>query len=581
MKTYFSLLLFALLFLTSCMKGESVDLIIHNARIHTMVEGDEKIHEAIAIRNGKIVEIGPERQILNKYSAEEYIDAGKKDVYPGWVDAHGHMMNYARSRISVDLIGCKSFDEMILRIEKYQSKYKRPFIIGRGWDQSLWGDEMPTNEKLNELFPDIPVCLFRIDGHALLANDFLIQKADIFTAYRTDKELQNGGHYESNNGPVELADVRKVFDIIYSKEQARSLYIPEPNLKIETPTGVFVDNAMNPILDVLPDFPEKELTTALMEVQDELLMYGITGVHEAGLDDDDFKLFKKLVDKRKLKLNIYAMLLTTPENVKFAKDNGFYRNKNLYVRSFKVYGDGALGSRGAFLKHPYADRHDHSGYMVTSPERMQEIYDLCMLTGYQMNTHAIGDSTNRVMLEMYEKMFEFNPNHRWRIEHAQIVDPEDFKLFSASGAIPSVQPTHATSDQRWAEARLGADRMEGAYAFQSLLDQAGLLAIGTDFPVEYIDPFKTIHAAVERKNGENYPSEGFRADEAISLEDCILGMTRWAAIASFQEDKIGTLEKGKDATISMFQNPVRSNSSFSSNFAELVLIKGKKVYSAE
>ncbi|XOV67655.1 MAG: amidohydrolase [Fluviicola sp.] len=567
MKALFSILLLFILTLSSCMKGESVDLIIHNARIHTMVEGDNKVHEAIAIRDGKIVEIGPERQILNKYSADEYVDAGKKDVYPGWVDAHGHMMNYARSRISVDLIGCQSFDEMITRIEKYQSKYQRPFIIGRGWDQSLWGDEMPTNEKLNELFPDIPVCLFRIDGHAILANDFLIQKANIFQAYEEDSELHNGGHYESSSGPMELAELVELRK--------------NPDNDIIAPSGVFVDNAMNPILEVLPDFPQKELAASLIEVQNELLMYGITGVHEAGLNDKDFKLFRTMVDKRKLKLNIYAMLLTTPKNVKFAKEKGFWRNKNLYVRSFKVYGDGALGSRGAFLKHPYSDRHDHSGYLTTSPERMKEIYDLCMLTGYQMNTHAIGDSTNRIILDLYEDMYQLNPDHRWRIEHAQIVDPADFNLFASSGAIPSVQPTHATSDQRWAESRLGEHRMEGAYAFKSLMDQSGLLAIGTDFPVEYTDPFKTIHAAVERKNGENFPSEGFRAEEAITLEECILGMTRWAAYASFQEDKIGTLEKGKDATISMFQNPVVSSSTFQANFAELVLIKGKKVYSAE
>ena len=572
MKALFPILVLALLTFSSCMKGEEVDLIIHNARIHTMVEGDDKVHEAIAIKNGKIVEIGPERQILNKYSAKEYIDAGKKDVYPGWVDAHGHMMNYARSRISVDLIGCKSFDEMILRIEKYQSRYKRPFIIGRGWDQSLWGDEMPTNEKLNELFPDIPVCLFRIDGHALLANDFLIDQADIFKAYQADFELHNGGHYESAEGAVELKDLTENYG-----PQPSTRLIPAP----AKPTGVFVDNAMNPIMEVLPDFPEKELSASLIEVQNELLMYGVTGVHEAGLNDKDFKLFRKMVDQRKLKLNIYAMLLTTPGNVKFAKDKGIWRNKNLYVRSFKVYGDGALGSRGAFLKYPYADRHDHSGYLTTSPQRMKEIFDLCQLTGYQMNTHAIGDSTNKIMLDIYKDMFEYNPNHRWRIEHAQIVDPADFNLFAATGVVPSVQPTHATSDQRWAESRLGEDRMEGAYAFKSLMKQSGLLAIGTDFPVEYTDPFKTIHSAVERKNGENFPSEGFRAEEAITLEECILGMTRWAAYASFQEDRIGTLEEGKDATISMFQKPVVSQSTFVANFAELVLIKGKKVYSAE
>ena len=567
MKSTAIIILLALLSLTSCMKGESVDMIIHNARIHTMTD-DDKVQDAIAIRDGKIVEIGPERQILNKYSADEYIDAEQRDIYPGWVDAHGHMMNYARSKLSVDLIGCASFDELLLRIEKYQSKHKRPFIIGRGWDQSLWGDEMPTNERLSELYPDIPVCLFRIDGHALLANDYLIAQSNLIEKYTEDSELHNGGHYESYDGPIELSFLAENHEDI------------DP-YRLFPPTGVFVDNAMNPILEVLPDFPDKELVASLLEVQDELFMYGLTGVHEAGLNDRDFKLFDRLVGERKLKLNIYAMLLPTPDNVQFAKDNGVYRNKNLYVRSFKVYGDGALGSRGAFLKHPYADRHDHSGYLTTSPERMQELFDLCQLTGYQMNTHAIGDSTNRIILELYQKMFEYNPNHRWRIEHAQIVDPNDWHYFSDAAIIPSVQPTHATSDQRWAASRLGSHRMEGAYAFRSLLNQSGVLAIGTDFPVEYTDPFKTIHAAVERKNGENFPSEGFRSEEAITLNECILGMTKWAAFSSFQEEQLGTLEKGKDATISMFQKPVVSKPSFETNFADLVLIKGKKVYSNE
>jgi predicted amidohydrolase YtcJ len=560
--TSFALVAFVLS-LTSCMKGESVDLIIHNAKIHTMDESMSE-HEAIAIRDGKIVEVGPERQILNKYSADEYIDAGQKDVYPGWVDAHGHMMNYARSKLSVNLIGCNSFDEMLIRIEKYQSKHKRGFVIGRGWDQSLWGDEMPTNQRLNELFPDIPVCLFRIDGHALLANDYLIEKSNVFEVFEKDPELHNGGHFETIKDTV--ATGSGPFDA---------------RLIVTNPTGVFVDNAMNPILDILPDFPEHELVDALLEVQDELFMYGISGVHEAGLNDSDFQLFDRLVKEGKLKLNIYAMLLTTPGNISFAKKKGIYRNKNLYVRSFKVYGDGALGSRGAFLKHPYHDRHNHSGYLTTSRKRMREIFELCQLTGYQMNTHAIGDSTNKIVLELYRDMFEYNPDHRWRVEHAQIVDPKDFTIFSESGALPSVQPTHATSDQHWAESRLGSGRLEGAYAFNSLLKQSGLLAIGTDFPVEYIDPFRTIHAAVQRKNAENFPTSGFLAIEAITLEQCLLGMTKWAAFASFQENKHGSLEKGKDATLSMFQKPVRSQTAYAPNFAALVLIQGKKVYSYE
>ncbi len=571
MKFLLALLLLAAFSLSSCMKGQSVDLIIHNARIHTM-DKDQSVQEAVAIRDGKIVEVGPERQILNKYSAEEYIDAGGKDMYPGWTDAHGHMMNYARSKLSVDLIGCKSFDEVLLRIERYQSKHKRPFIIGRGWDQSLWGDQMPNNNRLNELYPDIPVCLFRIDGHALLANDYLIKKSDVLSKYHSDPELNQGGHYETtiNRSVADEASV-----------QLPHIQGNDGHIGLIAPTGVFVDNAMNPILDILPDFPQKELVASLLEVQDELLMYGISGVHEAGLTYKEFQLFDRLVSNGKLKLNIYAMLLPTTKNIAFAMKEGVYRNKNLYVRSFKVYGDGALGSRGAFLKHPYHDRKNHQGYLTTSRENLAKILEICQTTGYQMNTHAIGDSTNRIILDLYRELYEYNPDHRSRIEHAQIVDPADFNIFSEAGVFPSVQPTHATSDQRWAESRLGPDRMEGAYAFKSILDKYGMIAIGTDFPVEYIDPFRTIHSAVNRKDAENYPSSGFRPEERLTLEECLLGMTKWAAYASFQEKQLGTIEKGKDATFSIFDKPVVVTENYSPNFADMVFIKGKKVYSAE
>jgi len=571
---YFIFLLAASLHLTSCMKGESVDLVIHNAQIHTMNEKGDT-HEAIAIRDGKIVEVGPERQILNKYSADEYIDAQGRDIYPGWVDAHGHILSYAKQKLSVDLVGCKSYDEMIVRIKKYQSRHKRGFIIGRGWDQSLWKEgEMPTNEILNEEFPDIPVCLFRIDGHALLANDYLIRKSNVINLFHADKELNEGGHYETMERTIDTPTLMHVSSIhspvTVMIEQERKM-----------PSGVFVDNAMNPIIDILPAFPKKELSEAIAEVQSELLMYGITGVHEAGMNHDEFKLIDKLVSKGELKINIYGMLMPTKENIAFAKKKGVYKNDNLLVRSFKVYGDGALGSRGAFLKHPYADKHDHSGYLTTSIEHMELIAATCHSTGYQMNTHAIGDSTNRIMLEMYQKAFDINSDHRWRIEHAQIVDPNDFYLFAEAGVYASVQPTHATSDKRWAEDRLGSERMEGAYAFNSILQKAGMLAIGTDFPVEYIDPFRTIHSAVNRKDVDNQPNDGFLSSESITLEECIKGMTIWAAWASFQEKELGTIVKGKDATLSMFEKPVAANAAYTPNFAHMVFIKGKKVYSVE
>lgn len=536
--------------LVSCShKGESADLIIHNAVVHTMTDSKEKI-DAIAIKDGKILEIGAERQILNKYSADEYIDAQQRDVYPGLTDAHGHIFNYARLNLSVDLVGCKSYDQMLVRIEKYHGKHNLPFIIGRGWDQSIWGEnELPNNKKLNELFPDIPVCLYRIDGHALLANDKLIQASNVFERFKNEEELNNGGY------------------IIYNEEG--------------NATGVFVDNAMNPIVDFLPDFPEKDLQAQILEIQSELFSYGITGVHEAGVTETEVKILEKLIGNNKLSMNIYAMLLPTEANIKFAEKNGVYQNENLLIRSFKVYGDGALGSRGACLKKEYHDHPGHYGYLTTSVNRMKEIARICEATGYQMNTHAIGDSANKVVLDIYKDIYGINPDHRWRIEHAQVIDPADFGLFATYGVFPSVQPTHATSDQRWAEDRLDKERMKGAYAYRSLLEQFGMIAIGTDFPVEYPDPFRTIHSAVQRKDIDGIPGGGFLPSEAITLDECLKGMTIWAALAAFQENELGTLEAGKDATLVIFDKPVRSGAEYQANFARTTIIKGKKVYSVE
>jgi predicted amidohydrolase YtcJ len=275
------------------------------------------------------------------------------------------------------------------------------------------------------------------------------------------------------------------------------------------------------------------------------------------------------------------MLMTSDENIAFAKKNGIYTYKNLSIRSFKVMGDGALGSRGALLKQAYSDEHNHHGVLTTSLDDMKRIADICESTGYQMNTHAIGDSTNKILLDLYERIFKVNRDHRWRIEHAQVIDPKDFDLFSKYAVFPSVQPTHAVSDQRWAEQRIGRKRMIGAYAYKTLLNQFGMIAIGTDFPIELTDPFLTIHAAVQRTNIDNIPSGGFYINEALTLDECIKGMTSWAAFASFQENQLGTLEKGKDATFVIFENPVRTQPNFQPNFSSLTFIKGEKVYSVE
>jgi predicted amidohydrolase YtcJ len=538
-KLYFLIILFPLL--QSCYKGQAVDMIVHNARIHDIID-TTIVHDAMAIRDGKIIEVGPERQILNKYSAEEEIDAEGKDVFPGFTDAHGHLISYAKQKLSVDLVGSKSIDEVFVRLEKYQQQFKRKFIVGRGWDQSLWGDKnFPTNEKLNQIFPDIPVCLFRIDGHALLANDACLKLAGI-----TEKSKIDGGIIELKNNVC---------------------------------TGILVDNAMNPVFEKLPDYPFNELKTKILEIQEELFQYGITGVHEAGIENEHITMFNEMVKDKTLKLNLYAMLLPSDANIAFARKNGVYQNQNLLIRSFKVFGDGALGSRGAFLKLPYSDHANHHGVLTTTVEEMNRIANVCMEVGYQMNTHAIGDSTNRILFDIYKQVFSKIKDHRWRIEHAQVLDPKDFHFFGANAVIPSVQPTHAITDMRWAEQRLGKGRMEGAYAYKSLLKQIGIMAIGTDFPIENIDPFRTINAAVNRKDENNLPEGGFYPNEAISLMDCIKGMTLDAAFASFQEEYLGTLVAGKDATFIILDKPL-SQSSYQSNQSRLTVIKGQIVYQA-
>lgn len=528
----------------SCMKGKSVDLVIHNAKIHTMDEQNSVV-QAIAIKDGKVVEVGPDRQIMNKYSADEFIDAEGKDVFPGFTDAHGHLMSLARQKLSANLLGSASMEDLVVRVEKYAQRKERPAIVGGGWDQSLWNtNELPVNDLLNAKFPDKPVVLYRIDGHAVLVNDAALKQYGVTAT----SQVEGGAILKKEDGTL---------------------------------TGVLLDNAISLVSSKLPDFPDAELTQALLEIQQELYGYGITDVHEAGLTSHDFKLIRKLVKKDKLTIGIYGMLYPEERNAEFAKKHGFLEEKNLLVRSFKVMGDGALGSRGALLKKPYSDDPHNHGLLTTSLSDMKRYASLAELTGYQLNIHAIGDSTNRLVLELIRDYSKKNADHRWRIEHAQVIDPDDFELLASSGAFPSVQPIHAVSDQRWAEKRLGKARMRGAYAYKSLLQKAGMIAIGTDFPVESINPFLTIHAAVNRKNAEGDPIDGFLAGEALTEEACLRGMTIWAAFASFQEATKGSLEKGKDASFVILESPFSSKGAYNPNYANRTFVKGKLVFSME
>ena len=524
------------------MKGEEADFVVFNAEIHILNEGNEVV-EAMAIKDGKIIEFGPDRQILNKYAYGSSIDAKGKEIYPGFIDAHGHLMSYAELLLSVDLVGVNSQKEMIERVVAYQDLNQKNVVIGSGWDQSLWeSGSFPDNHILNKTFKETPVCLYRIDGHSALVNDAFIRLLGDF-------EVPDGG------------DVLRGEDGSYS--------------------GLFIDAALQLLEPFIPKFSDQAMKDKLMEVQTELFSYGVTGVHEAGVDSDELSLLDQMVSSSELSLNIYAMLSPTESNLKFAKDKGVYRNKNLLVRSFKAYVDGALGSSGALLKDAYHDHPNYNGLSLSSMEELSSLRDFCLSVDYQLNCHGIGDSAVARILNMCKGAFEHKPDHRFRVEHAQLVSPNDFRLFSDYAVFPSVQPTHATTDQRWAASKIGENRMDGAYAYKSLLSQFGMIALGTDFPVEYTNPFYTIHAAVHRKTPANYPENGFLSDEALSMEETLKGMTIWAAFASFQEDELGSLEIGKQATFVILDRQMNQGSIFRPNFSWLTCIEGKIVHSLE
>ncbi|SFC62308.1 hypothetical protein SAMN04487907_10691 [Zunongwangia mangrovi] len=511
-------MLFVSVILFSCDSKQKVDLIVTNAKIYTVDEGFS-MAEAFAVKDGKFEAIGTTSEITSAYEAKETVDAEGKAVYPGFIDAHAHFYRLGLQQQMVNLVGTKSYEDIVARIVEFQQKNNKSYITGGGWDQNDWEDkEFPTKDTLDRLFPDTPIALSRIDGHALLVNQAALDKAGI-----TTETPFEGGDIEQKNGEL---------------------------------TGILVDNPMQLIFDSQPKPTEDEMTEALMTAQKMCFEYGLTTVVDAGIDRKVIELMDSLQQHNDFKMRIYAMISNTEENLNFYLDKDPYKTDRLNVRSVKFYGDGALGSRGAALKEEYSDRHGHFGALLSPVETFKEVAAKVAKSKYQLNTHAIGDSANYVVLKTYDSLLKNEADRRWRVEHAQIVDEGDFKYFSKN-IIPSVQPTHATSDMYWAEDRLGEERLqEGAYAYKKLLDQAGLVALGTDFPVEQVSTFFTFYAAVARKDTEDYPEGGFMKEEALSREETLKGMTIWAAYANFEESEKGSIEKGKFADFIMLDNDI-------------------------
>ncbi|MFZ9388530.1 MAG: amidohydrolase, partial [Chitinophagaceae bacterium] len=497
-------------FLLSCTtraKKEKGDVLVYIATFYTADSAFSTV-EAMLIRDGKILATGDTATLLKNYEPRERLDAGGQFIYPGFIDAHAHFEEYGRSLQTVNLIGTTSWDDVVSRVEDFAKANPDGWITGRGWDQNDWDVKVfPTNTRLNELFPSRPVFITRIDGHAAIANQAALDIAGIKAG-----DTITGGEIEEMEGTL---------------------------------TGLVVDNAIPLVESKIPPITEEQFKKALQAAEKNCLAAGLTTIDDCGLDFPKVEWIRKLQESGDLKMRLYVMLSDLKENYNYLEKKGKIKTERLNVRSFKVYADGALGSRGACLLNPYHDKPGYSGFLLSNPAHFDSVASWISERGFQMCTHAIGDSGNRTILNIYGKYLKGKNDLRWRIEHAQVVNQSDFSLFNKYTIIPSVQPTHATSDMYWAADRLGPERVKGAYAYKQLLQQNGWIPLGTDFPVENISPIKTFFAAVVRKDAKGFPNGGYQPENALTREEAIRGMTIWAARANFEEQEKGSLEKGK------------------------------------
>ncbi|HEY0272115.1 MAG TPA: amidohydrolase [Chitinophaga sp.] len=493
-----------------CRSKKTADLLVYNAHVYT-IDSSFSTAEAIAIKDGKILAAGPTERLQQQFNAQNTVDARGLFLYPGFIDAHAHFVEYGRSLYSVNLYGLDDFSEVEMKVRLFAAAHpQESWILGNGWDQNRYpGKAFPNNKRLSELFPNKPVVLTRVDGHAVIANAKALSLAGI----RAGDKLA-GGSIETQNGAL---------------------------------TGVLIDNAVHRMEAIEPVPDKATFEKWLSLAQGNCFARGLTTITDCGLPYPAIDMIDTLQREGKLQMRLYVMMADDTANYRRYLAGGPYKTDRLYVHGVKMYADGALGSRGACLLQPYSDKPGWTGFLLSSAAHFDSIARLLAGTDFQLCTHAIGDSGNRVVLQVYHKYLSAGNDKRWRIEHAQVVSPQDFPLFGTAGIIPSVQPTHATSDMHWAGERLGGERLKSAYAYRQLLQQNGWLPLGTDFPVEDISPFKTFLAAVFRQDTSGLPAGGFQVENALTREQALRGMTIWAAKADFLEKEVGSLEPGKKA----------------------------------
>ena len=500
--------------------AQAADLLVTNARIYT-VDSVRPTAEAMAVRAGRVLWVGDAAGAARyRGAATRTLDLAGRTVIPGMIDAHAHLFGLGESLRSVDLVGTRSYDEVVARVAaRARTLPPGTWVRGRGWDQNDWPDQrFPTHEALSRAVPGHPVLLERVDGHAMLANAAAMRAAGIGRATR-----------DPSGGRI-LRDAAGA------------------------PTGVLVDNAQSLAERRVPPHSTAQRREIALAAVREANRWGLTGVHEAGVGREVIESYEALAREGRFTLRDYVMVSGSDErslaHYLARGPQSALHDGRLWVRAVKLYADGALGSRGAALIEPYSDDPHNRGLLVTPRARLDDVARRAYAAGFQVNVHAIGDQANRTALDVIERAVGAGGgarDHRWRVEHAQVLSPADVPRFARLRAIPSMQASHQTSDMPWAEQRLGPQRVKGAYAWRALRATGVVVPNGSDFPVEQVNPLLSFHAAFTRQDPSNAPAGGWYPEQRMTRDEALRSMTIWAAYAGFQEQVVGSLAPGKYA----------------------------------
>jgi predicted amidohydrolase YtcJ len=491
--------------------------LMHHVNGYTLVDGKLQTFNAIQFTDDKIDRLFTLNQALPSATDITSIDGKGKTLLPGLIDAHGHVLGYGLSLLTADLTNTSSEQQAVERAQAFSKNNPTDgWLMGRGWNQELWDSkQFPTKESLDKAFKANPVSFGRVDGHAIWVNS----KALALAGISSTTVAPEGGE-------------------IVKDEQGN-------------PTGVLIDNAMNLVFNIVPDLNQQQLQSTLTLAMDSLASYGLTSVHDAGINIDNIKAYQQLAANNAMSVRVNGMLsVEDPRFTTILKQGHITTANDMFkVDSVKISADGALGSRGAALIKEYSDQPGHKGLMLYSDDQLGKLILQSMKAGFQVNTHAIGDNANQVVLDKYQTAIAATDSKalRHRIEHAQILDLADIPRFAQLGVIASIQATHATSDKNMAENRLGKARLAGAYAWRKLLNANAVIANGSDFPIESPNPFFGLHASVTRQDHVNQPLDGWLATEKLSRIEALKSFTIDAAYAGHQEQLLGSLEPGKKA----------------------------------